>query len=157
MVRTINRTTHLLLAAAGFSWCPLGCGSTLRKKMAKLSVNLRHELSKEMVTFAEKMRSILGKRIFGKTVTLALDGGKIHHKMQSLTILVGLQAYYLMSAWSAYVCTYECSTVEHCSKLNKTCWERLQNTAILHFFFFVARPMGPHHARFCFSDGQLIG
>ena len=57
----------------------------------------RKELSSEMILFAEKMREILSKKIHGQPVTLALDGGTIHKKLQSLCLIVGGQSFYLKS------------------------------------------------------------
>jgi len=43
----------------------------------------RKELSAQMLLLAERMRGILSKKIQGQAVTLALDGGTIHKKLQS--------------------------------------------------------------------------
>jgi len=50
-----------------------------------------------MLLLAERMRGILSKKIQGQAVTLALDGGTIHKKLQSLCLIVAGQSFYLKS------------------------------------------------------------
>ena len=57
----------------------------------------RVTLSADMILFAQKMKVALRKVVMGEAVTLAVDGGKVHRKLQSLSIIVGQRAYYLLS------------------------------------------------------------
>lgn len=60
-------------------------------------------LSEDMKKFAEKARSLLQKVICGEAVTLALDGGTVHRKLQSLSVIVKGKAFYLKAF---QVCTF---------------------------------------------------
>ena len=43
------------------------------------------------------MRVECAKRLAGQNVTLAIDGGKVHHKLQSMSVICNKKAYYLTS------------------------------------------------------------
>ena len=47
--------------------------------------------------FAHRMREAVSMKVKGQYVTLAIDGGKVHHKLQSLSIICDRKAYYLTS------------------------------------------------------------
>ena len=77
--------------------CDVGC-ATFGSSCWLLSAGVsRVTLSADMILFAQKMKAALGKVVMGEAVTLAVDGGKVHRKLQSLSIIVGQRAYYLLS------------------------------------------------------------
>lgn len=43
------------------------------------------------------MRQEVSKILCGQNVTLAIDGGKVHHKLQSLSVICNKKAFYLTS------------------------------------------------------------
>lgn len=55
------------------------------------------QLAKEMVDFAEKLKIKFAERLNGQNVTIAVDGGKVHKKLQTVSVLMGGKAYFLKS------------------------------------------------------------
>lgn len=54
-----------------------------------------HSLSTDMIAFGNRLVTLLQSRLRGQAVTLALDGGKIHKKVQSMSVICDGKAYYL--------------------------------------------------------------
>jgi hypothetical protein len=50
-----------------------------------------------MVDFAGRLRQRLAERLKGQFVTIAVDGGKVHKKLQTVSVLMGGNAYFLKS------------------------------------------------------------
>ena len=63
-----------------------------------------------MLKFSKRLHDVLAVRIAGEGVTLALDGGKVHRKLQSLSVIVGGKAFYLTSFT---VCNFHLVDISH--------------------------------------------
>ena len=90
-------------------------------------------MSEEMLLLAQRMRAALAKVVLGESVTLAIDGGKIHRKLQSLSIVVGKKAYYLRSipVCQNFYCGFYSCVLCHCPQVlhndNSTIYQVLED------------------------------
>lgn len=57
----------------------------------------RQELSREMIDFAGRLKAKFEERLKGQNVTIAVDGGKVHKKLQTVSVLMDKKAFFLKS------------------------------------------------------------
>jgi hypothetical protein len=78
---------------------PPGFGRCVPIPMAKIPrvFSPRQELSREMVDFAGRMKSKFLERLKGQNITIAIDGGKVHKKLQTICVLMEGKAFFWKS------------------------------------------------------------
>lgn len=50
-----------------------------------------------MVKFASRIKDVLAAAVKGQFVTIAVDGGKVHKKLQTVSVIVNQRAFFLKS------------------------------------------------------------